>query len=93
MDVNNLGRIILIAFLSMVSGLTVQEFTDQCLNSTIRSQDLFCSTQKKVNIQKVQQANALFYCINYEKKAGNKKQFDILSIEFINDEYSLEFVS
>lgn len=89
-------KIILVLTIAASSfALDFQRLSDGCLQGNLTErQDLQCSTQKGVRIQTSRKSGQTFYCVSYEKKTGNKNEFDILSFDLPNDDYyDLKFVS
>lgn len=83
-----------IVSVSSVVSLDFQRLSDDCLEGTSlqKLQDLTCTTPKGVKIHKSRKQNQTFYCINYEKKTGNRNEFDTLSFDLRGD-YDLKYVS
>lgn len=80
---------------SSVFSLDFQRLSDDCLEgaSLQKLQDLTCTTSSKgVKIHQIRNQNQTFYCINYEKKTGNRNEFDVLTFDLSGD-YDLKYVS
>lgn len=85
---------LIFSLVSSSFGLDLQRLTHACLEGALKDiQDVFCTTQKGVRIQTTRKLSKTFYCVSYEKKTGNKNEFEVLSFDLHNDDYDLTFVS
>lgn len=89
-------KVLFVLALSIANGICLDlgRLSDECLKGKLLSklQDINCVTLKLVRIQKIQHQNDTFYCITYEKKSGNRNEFDVLSFD-LHEDYDLKFVS
>lgn len=94
MGAMTLKALILLACLSNVLGFNLTRISDECLKGTMLSEmeNLNCVTAKGLSIQMIKTRSQIFYCIKYEKKAGNVNAFDVLSFD-LHEDYDLKFVS
>lgn len=79
--------------LSDISCLNFTKLSEFCLKSRISESNLQCTTEKGLQIQKIELGVKKFYCINYEKKTGNENEFDIVAFDLLHEDYDLKFVS
>jgi hypothetical protein len=87
MGANKIKFYILIACLSTVLCLDFERLMSDCLMGKALhvAENLKCETSKGVKVQRVQEKNQTFYCIKYERKSGNRNDFDVLSFDLFDD--------
>lgn len=90
----NAVLIILLSCLSLALSLDFVRLTDDCLRgrSLQGNENLRCVTPKGLIVQHMIEDSQTFYCLKYEKKSGNKNEFDVLSFD-LHEDYDLKFVS
>lgn len=86
--------LILFFFITSIVCLNLKKASEDCLNgsSLPRNQEISCLTLNGVKINKIERQNQTFYCIYYEKKTGNRNEFDVLSFD-LHEDYDLKYVS
>lgn len=94
MSAQILKAIILLFCGSSVASLSLDRLADDCLKGRPlhATEDLKCSTDRKVGIQRIRERNQTFYCIKYEKKTGDRREFEVLSFD-LHEDYELKYAS
>lgn len=85
----------ILAFVASSSGSDFTRLPDNCLkgNDFDLPKDIECTTGKGVKVTKISSLAKTFYCIQFEKNSGEKKEFDVLSFDLRSSDYDLQFVS
>lgn len=93
MSAKGIKVILLLLSVLCAIGMDFNALSDDCLKNKIlhETADLNCITSKNVKIQRIREGNQTFYCIKYEKKSGNRDEFDALTFD-LHEDYDLKFV-
>lgn len=96
MSTRNIKIFFILAIIA--SSATALDFTklpQSCLqgNDFDLPKDVECTTGKGVKVTKITSSTRTFYCIQYEKNSGDKKEFDVLAFDLRSSDYDLQFVS